>query len=71
MDKRILKKIAKEWVAGILFSTGGDSFDKDSLLSQEEQDFVLKEVHKIAWKFADKDIEPTLDIIISKYYTLE
>lgn len=29
MQKRILKKIAKEWCAGILLACEGDSFDED------------------------------------------
>ena len=68
MDKLILKKIAKDWAKGILFSTEADSFDEDSLLSVEEQYYVVEEVQKIAMRLTNGNVEVNLDEIISKYY---
>lgn len=68
MDKTVLKKIAKDWSAGILFATGSDSFEDDSLLNQEEQDYVVSEVKKIARKLSDDPIQTSLKEIVGKYY---
>ena len=68
MDKLILKKIAKEWAKGILLATGVDSFDDKSLLSIEEQTFIVNEVHEIANRLTNEKQEGTLDDIIDKYY---
>jgi len=71
MDKRILKKIAKDWAKGILYSTGTDSFDDDSLLDIDEQQYVVEQVQNIALKIAKGNIETNLDDIVAKYYIEE
>lgn len=45
-----------------------DSFDEDSLLTIEEQGYVVEEVQKIAMKITKDDIEVNLDDIVGKYY---
>lgn len=73
MDKRILKKIAKEWASGILFhGTGMDSFDTDSGLTQDEQGFIVEEVQRLGMSLmkgiGKEEPETSLDVIIRKYY---
>jgi hypothetical protein len=70
MDKRILKKIAKEWAKGILLATELQSFE-ESLLDEEEQDYVVSQVHKIAEMITKEESTPSLEGIISKYYEIE
>jgi hypothetical protein len=70
MDKRILKKIAKEWAKGILLATELQSFE-ESLLDEEEQDYVVSQVHKIAESITKEESIPSLEGIISKYYEIE
>ena len=71
MDKRILKNIAKDWAKGILYATGTDSFDDDSLLSLEEQEYIVEQVQNIAMKLTDGHVETNLDDIVAKYYREE
>lgn len=73
MQKRILKKIAKEWCAGILLACDGDSFDEDvDGLTSEEVDYILNEVEKIAVKINDKQVpETSVKKIVEKYYSFE
>ncbi len=71
MDKRILKNIAKDWAKGILFATGTDSFDDDSLLSEEEQEYVVEQVQIIGMKLTGGHVETNLDDIVAKYYREE
>ena len=72
MDKRILKKIAKEWAAGILYhGTGIDSFSGEEL-TIEEQGYIVDEVHKIGLRIFKDDI-PSVELpeIVAKYYEFE
>ena len=73
MDKRILKKIAKEWCQAILLANGTDSFaeiDKD-LLTQDEQFYIVSESHRIAHRITNEPPVYELEEIIKKYYTLK
>lgn len=73
MDKRILNKIAKEWASGILYhGTGGDSFEESDGLTVDEQQYIVKQVHKEALKIT-KGVEPSSNLteIVGKYYTFE
>ncbi len=69
MDKLILKKIAKEWPAGILYyGTGTDSFNEE-MIFPEESGYIVSEVQKIALRINNKEVpESCLDEIIKKYY---
>ena len=72
MDKKILKKIAKEWAAGILYhGTGMDSFSGEELTA-EEQGYIVNEVHKIGLRIFKDDI-PSVELskIVAKYYEFE
>ncbi len=71
MDKRILKKIAKDWAKGILFATGTDSFEENSIMSLEEQQYIVNEVQNIGMKLTDGNVETSLDDIVAKYYREE
>ena len=71
MDKSILKKIAKDWAKSILLETNLTSFDADSLLTLDEQNYVLAEVVKLAEKLTKDPYEPSLRQMISKYYESE
>lgn len=71
MDKRILKNIAKDWAKGILFATGTDSFDENSILSLEEQEYIVEQVQNIGMKLTDGHVETNLDDIVAKYYREE
>lgn len=74
MDKRILKKIAKEWASGQLLGSDMSSFvcDPDIDMSYEEIVYIVDEVHKIAFNIIkDLDIEhpqQKLSGIIDRYY---
>ena len=70
MDKRILKQIAKEWCKGILLSNEASSFDSnlDEMLSQEEQNYIVIESHKIANRITKEDYSASLSKIVEKYY---
>ena len=76
MDKRVLKKIAKEWAAGILYhGTGMDSLSSELGFSYEEKGYIVGEVHKIGLSIM-KTIESetpsaNLDEIVGKYYEFE
>lgn len=71
MDKRILKKIAKDWAKGILVSTNMDSEFADEVLSYEEQKYIYEEVEKIGERIIDGNTEASLDDIIKKHYDVE
>jgi len=71
MDKRILKNIAKDWAKGILFATGTDSFDENSILSLEEQEYIVEQVQNIGMKLTSGYVETNLDNIVAKYYCEE
>lgn len=73
MDKRILKKIAKEWAAGILaHGTGMDSFDPELGLTCEEEGYIVEEVNRLGKSLLKSlDIEEpsaNLNEIVGKYY---
>lgn len=72
-NKRILKKIANEWAAGILFATEGSSFDEemDEILTAEEQEYIIDHVESIARKLASGDIHSNLNVIVKKYSEIE
>lgn len=73
MDKRILKKIATEWAAGILLhGTGMDSFSKEEGLTNEEEGYIVEEVGKIALRITKGEIPSvSLTEIVKKYYDFE
>lgn len=71
MDKNILKKIAKDWCKSILLANEGSSFGDDSLLTIEEQNFILKETKKIAAKITNNPPKTNIEDIISQYYIIE
>lgn len=74
MDKRILKKIAKEWASGILYhGTGTDSFnEEEDGLTIDEAGYIVELVHKEGLRLM-KGIKPkvTLIDIVKKYYEFE
>ena len=72
MDKKILKKIAKEWCASILLANGGDSFweIEDGLLTEDEQSYIVSESHNISRRIMEKPMV-SLELIINRYYTLD
>lgn len=74
MQKRILKKIAAEWAAGILLhGTGMDSFDEEEDgLTPDEAGFIVEEVGKIALRITKgEQPSPKLIDIVQKYYEFE
>ena len=73
MDKRILKKIAKEWCKGILLANELDAFDDklDEILTPEEQQFIVEESHKIPKRITSEPYSSSLEQIVGKYYDFE
>jgi len=76
MQKRILKKIAAEWAAGILLhGTGMDSFEPELGLTYEEEGYIVEEVHRLGkslMKTLEQDIPAAnLEEIVQKYYDFE
>lgn len=74
MDKRILKKIAKEWTKGILLACDADAIGdsvEDGILTEDEAAYVVEESHKIAERITSEPYLPTLTAIVAKYYRLE
>ncbi len=73
MDKRILKKIAKDWSKSILASTDLSNFDKtaDELLSLEEKQYIVNEVVNIANKISKNDVAGSFENILKRYYTID
>jgi hypothetical protein len=74
MQKRILKKIATEWAAGILLhGTGMDSFDEEEDgLTPDEAGYIVEEVGRIALRIT-KGETPSSQLIdiVQKYYDFE
>lgn len=71
MDKRILNKIAKDWAKSILIATAMDCEELDDILSPEEQNYVVKEVEKVAGRITKDVAETNLVAIVGKYYEIE
>ena len=74
MQKRILKKIAAEWAAGILLhGTGMDSFDEDEdRLTSDETGYIVEEVGRIALRITKGEVPGVNSIeIVQKYYDFE
>ena len=73
MDKLILKKIAKEWAAGILYhGAGTDSFEEGGGLTSEEEGYIVDEVQKIAKRILKGNTPgDNLNLIVQKYYEFE
>jgi formate-dependent phosphoribosylglycinamide formyltransferase (GAR transformylase) len=71
MDKRILNKIAKDWAKSILIATAMDCEELDDILSQEEQDYIVEEVEKVADRITKDKAETNLVSIVAKYYEIE
>lgn len=69
MDKRILKKVAKEWAKGILLATDLQSFDGD--LTPDEEQFIVDEVRLIAERLTKEPPLGSLPEILKKYYVFE
>lgn len=68
MDKRILKEIAKRWCKGILLANDMTDSETMDLLSEDEQDFILKEVELIAERITNKPTPISLNDLIREYY---
>jgi hypothetical protein len=71
MNKTILNKIAKDWAKSILIATAMDCEEIDNILSQEEQDYIVKEVYKVAGRITKDTAESSLVEIVGKYYEIE
>ena len=74
MDKKILKKIAKDWSASILRACDLESFtvlEEEGLLTMEESKYILDQTFKIAKKISDDTFNGSLENIIKKYYDFE
>lgn len=73
MDKRILKRIAKEWCKGMLYANNLSSFDDelDALLSVEEQQYIVDETKKLADRITKEDYSTSLAQLVKKYYEFE
>ena len=74
MDKRILKKIAKDWAGSILFACDMTSFqdlEEDGILTLEESEYILNQTHKIAKGITDNILGGSIETILEKYYTIE
>lgn len=71
MDKRILNKIAKDWAKSILIATAMDCEELDDVLSQEEQNYIVKEIDKVADRITKDAAETNLVAIVKKYYEIE
>lgn len=67
MDKKSLKLIAKRWSKAILVSSDITDEETMELLSQEEQDYLLKQVEIIANKIIDTQTDVCLNSIIKEY----
>ncbi|HSE99872.1 MAG TPA: hypothetical protein VLA48_03165 [Nitrososphaeraceae archaeon] len=67
MDKKSLKLIAKRWSKAILVSSDITDEETMELLSQEGQDYLLKQVEIIANKIIDTQTDVCLNSIIKEY----
>lgn len=75
MDKRILKKISKEWCKGILLACESDAFGdlmSEGVLTPEEVDYIIEEAMNTAERiFPNKPQEFDVEKIVSRYYELK
>ncbi len=70
MDKRILKKIAKDWAKGMLVHTDIDCEFADEVLTIDEQMYIVDEVAKIGERLIKGEAENNLEEIIRKHYNI-
>lgn len=74
MDKRILKKITKEWCKGILLACETDAFSEsvsEGLITEEEAGYIVDEAHKLAERITDSRQLFDVKEIIKQYYEIE
>jgi hypothetical protein len=71
MDKLALKKIAKEWCKGILMACDLTDEETAELLTEEEMDYIQKEVFKIADRITKAPQAHNLNDCIKKHYEIE
>ena len=71
MEKRILKKIAKEWAKSILLATEHDCEELEGVITVSEENYIVEEVKRIAERITKESYLPTLESIVSKYYEYE
>ena len=71
MDKRLLKKIAKDWAKGILIATAMDEDELDDVLNEDEQMYIVEEVKNIADRITSDTAITNLVEIVGKYYKIE
>lgn len=68
MDKLILKKIAKRFAKSILLNTQA-SVSFDNVLTDDESEYVCKELIKIANKITTDEDSSDVDSLVKEYYT--
>jgi len=66
-NKRVLKKIAKEWAASMLSAIDHSNGNEDDLLSFEEMSVVLKEVQRIADSLHESP-RSSFSAIVKRYF---
>ncbi len=66
MDKLILRKMAKDWAKGILLACDTTSWSE--VLEQDENDYLVEEITKIADRITKDDPLRSVDEIFEKYY---
>lgn len=74
MDKKVLKKISKEWCKGILLACDQSSFfelEDNGKLTSEEVQYIVNETYKIAERITDEPYSANLESIIDKYYEFD
>ena len=69
-NKRILKKIAKEWVASMLSNIDHSNGNEDDLLDFEEMSVVLKEIQRISDSIY-KSPKSSFPAIVKRYFYFE
>ena len=71
MDKRILKEITKRWVKGIIMSNEAQISFMDSILTDEEIDYIQECSNAIAEKITEKEVIFDVDKLVYEYYESE
>jgi len=72
MDKRILKEIAKRFAKSILLDSGTSDYAfMESGLTEEEHQYVIEELHKIAERITDLPVSDDTESLVKEYYSFE
>lgn len=71
MDKRILKEITKRWIKGIIMANEAQVSFMDSILTDEEIDYIQECSNAVAEKITEKEVIFDVDKLVSEYYESE